>query len=216
MKCLRRELLRPDDLANYGNVFGQKLAKTCFTAFSGVLAYTPQWILNHEYRGDMKMAKIFHAYLLCGALAAPFLGPSNAHAASIVNHFGWCLDDQSGSTQDRNPIVARQCFGLFEQQWRLAGSSIMGIGTGETGDPGQPSHSKCLTIFSGAEGTPVLLVECQRVLQIRRLQNWNYSGGQIHSTLNGLCLTHNGISDTQVTLQTCDSGNPGQFWAIRS
>lgn len=162
------------------------------------------------------MTRSFCALLAASVLAVPFLGASNAHAASIVNHFGLCLDDQSGATQDRNPIVARRCFGLFEQQWKLAGSSIMGIGTGETGDPGQPSHSKCLTIFSSAEGAPVLLVECQKVLQTRRLQNWNYSGGQIHSTLNGLCLTNNGTPDTPVTLQTCDPANSGQFWSIRS
>jgi Ricin-type beta-trefoil lectin domain len=164
---------------------------------------------------EILMPKASHFFLLCGVLAAPFLGASSAHAASIVNHFGLCLDDQSGATQDRNPIVARRCFGLFQQQWGLAGSSILGIGTGETGDPGQPNHSKCLTIFSAAEGTPVLLVECQRVLQIRRLQNWNYSGGQIHSQLNGLCLTHNGTPDTPVTLQTCN-GSSGQLWSIRS
>ena len=161
------------------------------------------------------MPKTSQVFVLCGVLALPFLGSPSAHAATIVNAFGLCLDDQSGATQDRNPIVARRCFGLFEQQWQLNGPSIMGIGTSETGDPGQPNHSKCLTIFSTAEGAPVLLVECQRVLQIRKLQNWNYSGGQIHSQLNGLCLTHNGTPDTPVTLQTCN-GSSGQFWSIRS
>jgi hypothetical protein len=161
------------------------------------------------------MSKASYFFLLCGVVAAPFFSASSAHAATIVNAFGLCLDDQSGATQDRNPIVARRCFGLFEQQWKLNGSSIMGIGTGETGDPGQPTHTKCLTIFSTAEGAPVLLVECQRVLQIRKLQNWNYSGGQIHSQLNGLCLTHNGTPDIPVTLHTCN-GSSGQFWSIRS
>jgi hypothetical protein len=162
------------------------------------------------------MLKTSQIFLLWGVLAVPFLSASSAHAATIVNHFGLCLDDQSGATQDRNPIVARGCFGLFQQQWELNGPLILGIGTGETGDPGQPNHTKCLTIFSEAEGAPVLLVECQGVLQIRKLQNWNYSGGQIHSQLNGLCLTHNGTPDMPVTLQTCDPANSGQFWAIRS
>jgi len=115
------------------------------------------------------MPKASQVFLLFGVLTLPFLGASSARAATIVNNFGLCLDDQSGATQDRNPVVARRCFGLFQQQWKLSGASIFGIGTGETGDPGQPSHSKCLTIFSAAEGAPVLLVECQRVLQIRRL-----------------------------------------------
>jgi hypothetical protein len=114
---------------------------------------------------EIFMPKTSQVFLLCGVLTLPFLGSSSAHAATIVNAFGLCLDDQSGATQDRNPIVARRCFGLFEQQWQLNGSSIMGIGTGETGDPGQPNHSKCLTIFSTAEGATVLLVECQRVLR---------------------------------------------------
>jgi hypothetical protein len=143
------------------------------------------------------------------------LGVSSAQAATIANSFGLCLDDQAGATQDRNPIVARRCFGLFQQQWQLNGPLILGIGTGETGDPGQPNHEKCLTIFADTEGTPVLLVKCESVLQTRHLQNWNYSGGQIHSQLNGMCLTHNGTPDTPVTLQTCDPANSGQFWAIR-
>jgi hypothetical protein len=164
---------------------------------------------------EIIMPKTSHFFLLCSVLAVPFLGSSSAHAATIVNSFGLCLDDQSGATEDRNPIVARRCFGLFQQQWKLSGPSIMGIGTGETGDPGT-IHSKCLTIFSTAVGAPVLLSECQRVLQIRKLQNWNYSGGQIHSQLNGLCLTHSGSPDTPVTLQTCDPSNSGQFWSIRS
>ena len=153
------------------------------------------------------MPKTSHSFLLCSMLAAaPFLGAPHVHAASIVNHFGLCLEDQSGATMDRNPIVGRGCFGLFSQQWKLSGSSIMGIGTGETGDPGQPSHTKCLTVFSTAEGAPVLLSECQEVLQTRKLQNWNYAGGQIQ----------NGTQFAPVTLQTCDPGNPGQFWSIRS
>lgn len=162
------------------------------------------------------MPKTSQVFLLCGVLTLLFLGTSSVHAATIVNNFGLCLDDQSGATQDRNPIVARRCFGLFEQQWKLSGPLIFGIGTGETGDPGQPSHTKCLTIFSTAAGAPVLLSECQKILQTRRLQNWNYSGGQIHSQLNGLCLTRNGTPDTPVTLQTCDPSNPGQFWSLRS
>ena len=161
------------------------------------------------------MLKTFYVLLLGSMLAAPVLGPSSAHAATIVNSFGLCLDDQSGATQDRNPIVARRCFGLFQQQWKLSGSSIMGIGTGETGNPGQPAHAKCLTIFSTVEGAPVLLAECQSVLQTGRLQNWNYSGGEIHSQFNGLCLTQNGTPDAPVTLQTCNRSS-GQFWFIRS
>ena len=118
------------------------------------------------------MPKTSHSFLLCSVLAALFLGAPHVHAASIVNHFGLCLEDQSGATMDRNPIVGHGCFGLFSQQWKLSGSSIMGIGTGETGDPGQPSHTKC--------------------------------------------LTQNGTQFAPVTLQTCDPGNPGQFWSIRS
>ena len=162
------------------------------------------------------MSKTSRFFLLCSLLAVPFLGASHVHAATIVNHFGLCLEDQSGATMERNPIVGHGCFGLFSQQWKLSGPSIMGIGTGETGDPGQPSHTKCLTIFSTAEGAPVLLSECQKVLQTRKLQNWNYSGGQIHSNLTGQCLTQNGTQFAPVTLQTCDPGNPGQFWSFRS
>src|SRR5215831_17402650 len=163
---------------------------------------TPLVHPNVKWSG-LTMSKTSRCFFLCTVLVVLCLGASSAHAASIVNLFGMCLDDESGATQDRNPIVARRCFGLFEQQWQLFGSSILGIGTGETGNPGQSNHAKCLTIFSGVEGTPVLLVECEPVLQIRKLQNWNYSGGQIHSQLNGLCLTHNGTPDTPVTLQTC-------------
>ncbi len=64
------------------------------------------------------MRKITYVFLLGSLLAVPFLGSSSAHAATIVNNFGLCLDDQSGDTRPENPIVARRCFGLFQQQWK--------------------------------------------------------------------------------------------------
>ena len=59
------------------------------------------------------MPKTSHSFLLCSVLAAPFLGASHIHAATIVNHFGLCLEDQSGATMDRNPIVATGALDSF-------------------------------------------------------------------------------------------------------
>jgi hypothetical protein len=63
------------------------------------------------------MSKTSHFFLLWSVLAVPFLGSLSAHAFTIVNPFGQCLEDRDGDTKDQNPIVARRCFGLFSQQW---------------------------------------------------------------------------------------------------
>jgi hypothetical protein len=103
------------------------------------------------------MPKASHFFLLCGVLAAPFLGASSAHAASIVNHFGLCLDDQSGATQDRNPIVARRCFGLFQQQWGVGWVIDIGHRNGRNWGPGTAEPLQVSHDFFGSGGNACLI-----------------------------------------------------------
>jgi len=42
--------------------------------------------------------KTLHFLLLCSVLAVPFLGSSNAHAFTIINRFGQCLQPEFGDT----------------------------------------------------------------------------------------------------------------------
>ncbi len=161
------------------------------------------------------MLKTFYACLFCSVLAVPFLGSSSAHAVTIVNHFGQCLEDRYGDTTDRNPIVSRQCFGLFSQQWKWFAGTITGIGTDQS-FPNGTTSSKCLTAFGSTDGTPVTMVECQSA--ISRLQDWFYLyPGQIFNVGLQKCLTvEDPTQETQLTVRTCDPNNGNQLFSLRS
>jgi hypothetical protein len=161
------------------------------------------------------MPKASHFFLLGGVVAASCFGASSAHAFTIVNHFGQCVEDSSGATEDRNPIISRQCFGLFSQQWAWNSGLITGIGTGQQGDPGT-SLEKCLTAFGSADGTPVTLIECQPAIQ--RLQTWFYLyPGLIFNAGLGKCLNvEDPAQFTQLKVRTCDQTNGNQLFSLRS
>jgi Ricin-type beta-trefoil lectin domain len=150
-------------------------------------------------------------FLLCSVLAVPFLGSSNAHAFTIVNRLGQCLQTQFGGTTDQTPIVGEPCTGSFFQQWKWDEGAITGIGTGII-----PNSSKCLTAFGSADGTPVTLVECQPVLH--GLQKWirGFPGQIVNVSLSKCLAVEDPTAGTQMTVRACDPNNPNQSWALRN
>ena len=157
------------------------------------------------------MSKTSRFFLLCSVLAVPFLGSSNAHAFTIINRSGQCLQPEFGDTDDQTPIVAEPCIGAFFQQWKWDAGAITGIGTGII-----PLSSKCLTAFGSADGTPVTLVECQPSLQ--GLQKWirGFPGQIVNVSLSKCLAVENSIAGTQMTVRACDPNNPNQSWVLRS
>ena len=162
------------------------------------------------------MPKTSRFFLLCSMLAVPFLGSSNAHAFTIINRFGQCLQPAFGDTDDQTPIVGEPCVGAFSQQWKWDGGAIMGIGTGIILPGNQTVSSKCLTAFGSADGTPVTLVECQPALQ--GLQKWirGFPGQIINVSLSKCLAVENSTAGTQMTVRACDPNNPNQSWVLRS
>ena len=157
------------------------------------------------------MPKTSRFFLLCSVLAVPFLGSSNAHAFTIINRSGQCLQPEFGETDDQTPIVAEPCIGAFFQQWKWDAGAITGIGTGII-----PLSSKCLTAFGSADGTPVTLVECQPALQ--GLQKWirGFPGQIINQSLSKCLAVEDSTAGTQMTVRACDPNNPNQSWVLRS
>jgi Ricin-type beta-trefoil lectin domain len=161
------------------------------------------------------MPKTSHFFLLCSVLAVPFLGSSSAHAFTIINQFGQCLEDRGGDTTDRTPIVNQICSGRFPQQWNWDQGSITGIPAPAVDGSGG-TFPTCLTAFGSADGTPVTLVTCHAAL--RGLQKWIRGfPGQIINVSLGKCLTvENSTPGTQMTVRTCNPANGNQLWSLRS
>ena len=158
------------------------------------------------------MPKTSHFFLLCSVLAVPFLGSLSAHAFTIVNPFGQCLEDRDGEHErpnpDRGQVLLRALFPAVEVGsgfYNRHPSARQWTGIGRT------RIAKCLTAFGSADGTPVTLVTCQRVLH--GLQKWiHVFPGQIINVSLGKCLTvEDPIAGTQMTVRTCDPNNGNQL-----
>jgi ricin-type beta-trefoil lectin protein len=161
------------------------------------------------------MPKTSHFFLLCSVLAVPFLGSSSAHAFTIINQFGQCLEDRGGDTTDRTPIVNQICSGRFPQQWNWDQGSITGIPAPAVDGSGG-TFPTCLTAFGSADGTPVTLVTCHAAL--RGLQKWirGFPGQIINVSLSKCLAVEDPTAGTQMTVRACDPNNPNQSWALRS
>jgi beta-glucanase (GH16 family) len=145
--------------------------------------------------GTMSVAYVA-AYESTGAA----LGP----AGPVTGYDGLCVDDQSASTANYNPVQVYTCNGTGAQQW-----------TFDTANDTLQVLGMCMDISAGgtADGTLVDLYYCNG----SGAQVWQpQSDGALYNPQSGKCLDDTNWSTTPGTqLQIWDcSGNANQQWAL--
>jgi hypothetical protein len=145
--------------------------------------------------GTMSVAYVA-AYQSTGAALGP-TGP-------ITGYDGLCVDDQSASTANYNPVQVYTCNGTDAQQW-----------TFDTADDTLQVLGMCMDIYAGgtADGTLVDLYYCNG----SGAQVWQpQSDGALYNPQSGKCLDDTNWSTTPGTqLQIWDcTGNANQEWSL--
>jgi len=145
--------------------------------------------------GTMSVAYVA-AYESTGATLGP-TGP-------VTGYDGLCIDDQSASTANYNPVQVYTCNGTDAQQW-----------TFDTANDTLQVLGMCMDINAGgtADGTLVDLYYCNG----SGAQVWQpQSDGAIYNPQSGKCLDDTNWSTTPGTqLQIWDcSGNANQQWSL--
>jgi len=145
--------------------------------------------------GTMSVAYVA-AYQSTGAALGP-TGP-------VTGYDGLCVDDQSASTANYNPVQVYTCNGTGAQQW-----------TFDTANDTLQALGMCLDISAGgtADGTLVDLYYCNG----SGAQVWQPQGdGALYNPQSGKCLDDTNWSTTPGTqLQIWDcSGNANQQWTL--
>ena len=145
--------------------------------------------------GTMSVAYVA-AYESTGATLGP-TGP-------VTGYDGLCVDDQSASTANYNPVQVYTCNGTDAQQW-----------TFDTANDTLQVLGMCMDISGGgtADGTPVDLYYCNG----SGAQVWQpQSDGALYNPQSGKCLDDTNWSTTPGTqLQIWDcSGNANQQWTL--
>lgn len=145
--------------------------------------------------GTMSVAYVA-AYESTGATLGP-TGP-------VTGYDGLCIDDQSASTANYNPVQVYTCNGTEAQQW-----------TFDTANDTLQVLGMCMDINAGgtADGTLVDLYYCNG----SGAQVWQpQSDGALYNPQSGKCLDDTNWSTTPGTqLQIWDcSGNANQQWSL--
>ena len=145
--------------------------------------------------GTMSVAYVA-AYESTGATLGP-TGP-------VTGYDGLCIDDQSASTANYNPVQVYTCNGTDAQQW-----------TFDTANDTLQVLGMCMDINAGgtADGTLVDLYYCNG----SGAQVWQpQSDGALYNPQSGKCLDDTNWSTTPGTqLQIWDcSGNANQQWSL--
>jgi chitinase len=131
-------------------------------------------------------------------------GSSGTATGAITGYAGLCVDDQSASTANYNPIQVYTCNGTAAQQWTVvpSGNTLHVLG-------------KCMDVYAAgtANGTKVDLYDCNGT----GAQVWvPQANGSLLNPNSGKCLDDTNWSTTPGTqLQIWDcSGNANQHWNI--
>jgi hypothetical protein len=145
--------------------------------------------------GTMSVAYVA-AYESTGAALGP-TGP-------VTGYDGLCVDDQSASTANYNPVQVYTCNGTDAQQW-----------TFDTANDTLQVLGMCMDVNAGgtADGTLVDLYYCNG----SGAQVWQpQSDGALYNPQSGKCLDDTNWSTTPGTqLQIWDcSGNANQQWTL--
>ena len=128
------------------------------------------------------------------------LGPTGP----VTGYDGLCIDDQSASTANYNPVQVYTCNGTDAQQW-----------TFDTANDTLQVLGMCMDINAGgtADGTLVDLYYCNG----SGAQVWQpQSDGALYNPQSGKCLDDTNWSTTPGTqLQIWDcTGNANQQWSL--
>jgi len=141
------------------------------------------------------------AAMASGPAAAAAAAAAAAVSGPITGYEGLCLDDESASTANHNPVDVYTCNGTAAQNWTLSGGNLTVLG-------------KCLGPTGGgtANGTVVDIYDCNGTAA----QVWQpQSNGELLNPNSGKCLDDTGYggSGTQAQIWTCyDTSN--QQWVM--
>ncbi|MFD9703284.1 ricin-type beta-trefoil lectin domain protein [Lentzea sp. NPDC059081] len=117
---------------------------------------------------------------------------------------GLCLDNDSGSSADGNPVQIWTCNNSYAQKWRVVADGTIAIA------------GKCLDVDNGGvvEGTLVQLWRCNGT----GAQQWRVrSDGSVQNPQSGLCLDNPNSSTspgTRLNIWSCN-GSAAQAWRFR-
>jgi Ricin-type beta-trefoil lectin domain len=128
--------------------------------------------------------------------------PPQMPTGAITGYQGLCVDDQSGSTSNSNPVQVVTCDNSAEQQWSVGAGNTVQI------------FNMCLDVNGGGttDGTTVDLYTCNST----GAQVWQpQSNNTLVNPQSGKCLddTAFGGSGTQLQIWDC-GGGPNQQWTL--
>ncbi|HWC84530.1 MAG TPA: ricin-type beta-trefoil lectin domain protein [Pseudonocardiaceae bacterium] len=130
--------------------------------------------------------------------------PPTGTTGPITGYDGLCVDDQSASTANYNPVQVYTCNGTSAQQWTVvqAGSTLHVLG-------------KCMDIDAGgtADGTKIDLYDCNNTAAQVFIPQ---SNGSLYNPQSNKCLDDTGWSTTpgtQLEIWDC-TGNANQVWNL--
>ncbi len=120
---------------------------------------------------------------------------------------GMCVDDQSDSKVDGNPVVIWSCNGHQAQNWTAEPDGTIRL------------SGKCLDIFhSGTtSGSVVDLYRCNGSGAQQWRVNADGAGQQLQNPRSGLCLADpndSTVTKTRLVIATCTGGDPGAIWRL--
>jgi chitinase len=137
------------------------------------------------------------------AITSASSGGGGTATGQITGYDGLCVDDQSASTANFNPVQVYTCNGTDAQQWTVAsGNTLQVLG-------------KCMDIDAAgtANGTTVDLYTCNGT----GAQVWEpQSDGALLNPESGKCLDDTGFSTTpgtQLQIWSC-TGAANQSWTL--
>jgi GH25 family lysozyme M1 (1,4-beta-N-acetylmuramidase) len=120
---------------------------------------------------------------------------------------GKCLDDSGNQTADGTKVDISTCDGSAAQAWTVTAAGNMTV------------HGKCLDVTGSgtASGTLIDLHTCDGSAG----QQWrlipNGIGATVTNPQSGMCLTDPAdarADGTQLQIQACSAGDPGQAWRV--
>ncbi|WP_037568839.1 ricin-type beta-trefoil lectin domain protein [Phaeacidiphilus oryzae] len=171
-----------------------------FAAAKGVGELSFWEVDGYDKPTGYQYSSLFNA--ITGSSSSGGGGGTGTGTGQITGYQGLCLDDQSASTADYNPIQVYTCNGTGAQQWTAGSDGTLRV------------LGKCLDVDAAgtANGTKVDLYGCNGTAA----QVWQHqSNGELVNPNSGKCLDDTGYggSGTQVQIWSCaDTAN--QIWTL--